>query len=107
MLLEFGLRRAQVADCILIPFYVLKLAWVIFFEKTYYFMRRDLMVGYQHQNIATLEDLMQQGNSKHLSCCIFVSCSDSSLLLMDPQSGKLLCLLIIQQWFILSIIFPC
>ena len=55
------------------------------------------MVGYQHQNIATLEDLMQQGNSKHLSCWIFVSCSDSSLLWMDPQSGKLLCLLIIQQ----------
>lgn len=65
--------------------------------KPYYFIHRDLMVGYQHQNIATLEDLMPQGNSKHSSLLQYVSCSDSSLLWMDPQSGKLLCLLIIQQ----------
>ena len=32
------------------------------YEKTHYFMLRDLTVGYRRQNIATLEGLMQQGN---------------------------------------------
>lgn len=69
LLLEFGLRRAQVFLFLIFLSDNLKLEGLSskFCCDLCFFMSRVLMVVYQLRSIATWEDLMQQGDSLHKS----------------------------------------